>query len=124
MRVNSELAAKRKGFTQTFDNRGEEEIPGQLNHIGRVSFIADRECLLSNHVEKRLAAPDLFGWSSGHNEQLPGGSGVRPAKDGRGQIMLLLFAMGAGQPLRKFHTNGAHGNSNGAGRQRLNGITG
>src|SRR5438552_8308904 len=111
MRVNSELASKRKRFTQTFDNRGEEEIPGQLNHIGRVSFIADRECLLSNHVEKRLAAPDLFGLSSGDNEQLSGGSGVRPAKDGRGQIVLLLFAKCGGQPSRKLQTNCAHGNS-------------
>jgi hypothetical protein len=73
MGINSRLAAKSKGFGQTFDHSRDEEIPRQLDHVGSVSFLAGHEGLLSNRVEKWLAALDLVGWATGNNPQLPGG---------------------------------------------------
>src|SRR5438270_13104751 len=110
MRVNSELAAKREGFTQTFDDRCDEEIPGQLDDVGSRSYLADDECLLPRRVEKSSAALDLFGRAGGHDEQLRGGGGVRPTEDRRGQIVLLFFAMTVGQTARQADADRAHGN--------------
>src|SRR2546421_10361998 len=122
MRVDSELAAKRKGFGQTFDNSRDQEIPRQLDHVGSVSIVAGNECLLSNSVEKWPTPFDLIGWSRDNNEQLRSGCGVRPAEHWRGQIVLLLFAMTFSQMSRQPDADGAHGNMSGAGRQHLKGI--
>src|SRR5215210_574681 len=109
MRVNSELAAEREGFTQTFDNRCDEEIPGQLDDVGRLSFLANYECLLPYRVEKRSAAFELFGRAGGHDKQLGGRCGVRPTEDRRGQIVLLHGAMTFGQTARQADADRAHG---------------
>src|SRR6266404_944128 len=119
MRVNSELAAKSKGFTQTFNNRCEKEIAGQLDRVGSLSFLADQERLLTNRVEKRPAAFDLIGWAGANNEQLRGGCGVRPTEDRRGQIVLLVFAMTFRQPARQPDADRAHGNMNSTERKGL-----
>src|SRR6266567_1127927 len=123
MRVNSKLAAKSKGFAQTFNNRREEEIAGQLDRVGSLSFLADQKDLLPDRVEKRSAAFDLIGWAGRNNEQLRGGCGVRPAEDRRGQIVLLFFAMTFRQPSRQSDADRAHGNMNSTGRKDLYGIS-
>src|SRR3982074_1727608 len=120
MRVNSELAPKCKGFSQTFDHSRDEEIACQLDHVGGLSLFAGDESLLPNSLEEWPAAFDLVGWPSGNNEQLRSGCGIRPAEHWRGQIVLLLFAMTFGQTSRQPDADGAHGNVNRASRQRLN----
>src|SRR6266849_3760295 len=91
MRINSGLAAKSKGFGQTFDHSRDDEIPSQLDRVGGVSFFAGLECLLPNRVEKWLAALDWFGRATGNNPQLPGGGDIRPAEDCRSNIVLFSF---------------------------------
>src|SRR5882724_2931265 len=93
MRVNSELAAKSKGFGQTFNNSRDEEITTQLDHVRGVSIVASNECLLPNRVEKWPVSFDLFAWSSGNNEQFRGSCGVRPAEHWCSNILLLSFPM-------------------------------
>src|SRR2546427_12900870 len=122
MRINSELAAKRKGLSQTFDHSRDQEVPRHLDHVGSVSFLADDKCLLPNRVEKWPTPFDLIGWSRDNDEQLRSGCGVRPAEHWRGQIVLLLVAMTFSQMSRQPDADGAHGNMSGAGRQHLKGI--
>src|SRR5437762_12828265 len=124
MPVNSELAAKRKGCSETFDHSCDKEISGQLDRIGGMRFLAGHEGLLPNRVEKWLTTFDLFRWSSGNNEQLSGGGDIRPAKDRRRDIVLLSLPVCFGQPARQGHADRTHGNMNGAGRQGLNSIAG
>src|SRR6266511_1285260 len=95
MRVNSELAAKSKGFSQTLDHSRDKEIPRQLDHVGGVSVVASNECLLPNRSEKWPAAFDLVGWSSGNNEQVRGSCGAGPAE--HSDIVLLSFLVGFSQ---------------------------
>src|SRR3989442_2987468 len=124
MRVNSELASKCKGFSKSFDHSRDEEIACQLDHVGGVSLLAGDESLLPNSLEKWLAPFDLFGRSSGNNEQLRGSGDIRPAEDCRSNIVLLSLPVCFGQTARQGHANRTHGDMNGTGRQGLNSIAG
>src|SRR5260370_29783001 len=93
MGLNSKLPTKGNRCCQTLDHSRDQEIPCQFNCVCGVKVLTRNERLLTNRIENWLAASDLFGWSSRHNEQFPGGCGVRPAEHWRGQIVLLLFAM-------------------------------
>src|SRR6266849_392109 len=124
MRVNSELAAKSKGFGQTFYHSCDEEISRQLDRVGSVSFLATDESLLPNRVEEWPAEFDLFGCSSGNNEELRSGCSIRPAEHWCRKIVLLFFAVSFGQTARQVHADGAHGDVNRAGGQLLDRIAG
>src|SRR5216683_3843440 len=115
MRINSGLAAKSKGFGQTFDHSRDDEIPSQLDRVGSVSFLARHEGLLPNRVEEWLASFDRFRRATGNNEQLPGVGDIRSPEDCRSNIVLLSFPVCFGQTARQAHADGAHGNMNGAG---------
>src|SRR4029434_1343871 len=99
--INSKLPTKRKSFAQAFDNGREQEITAQLDYVSGVSFLAQCERLLSHCVKQSLAALNLFGAAGGDNEQLRCRGSLRPAKNGRGQIVLLPFAMTFGQSARQ-----------------------
>ena len=85
------LRVKGDGLAQGLDDREDEEVAAELDHIGHFRVGANDESALTDGIEDGLAALEDAAVSGGRDEELGGCSGFGAAEDRSGDIMLATF---------------------------------